>query len=974
MAETAPATQPELTRNKLYLIDGSGFLFRAYHAPAFGNDGKAFVPTSVDGTPVKAVMLFCNILVKLLQEIQATHIAVIFDAGKTTFRNAIYPEYKAHRPDMPEDLVPQVPLVREATRAFGLPCIELEGFEADDLIASYACAARNAGQDVVIVSGDKDLMQLVGQCNKGSGACTTMLDPLKNKIIDIPEVFEKFGVTPDLVVDVQSLAGDSVDNVPGVPGIGIKTAAELINTYGSLEALLERTDEIKQPKRREALQNHAEAARISKLLVKLDCNTPLPLPLEQLVAGAKHDLPAFMARMRFRTLAKRLGMDGEMPPRAEGEFRDVKIDPRAMARTMDKPLDVASSDLTERATKLAATPHNFSCIQDEAALAAFADKIRAAGIMTLDCETDGLTPSRATLVGLALAVEAGDHLEAAYVPLAHKASGATGELDLSAAPVEQIKQVSIDAVQRILGPLLADESILKIAHNMKFDLQVLQRAGLTAAAFDDTMLLSYVMAAGIQNHGCDALIEQYFQHKMTPYKELCGVGKKEITFDYVGLDCATAYAAEDAHYTYLLWKLLKPEVAKTGLSRVYERLERPLVPIVATMEATGIKLDPAVLRELSSRFGTSLLRLEEEIFKVAGQPFNIGSPKQLGEILFDTLKLPGGTRGKTGAYSTGIEVLEPLAEQGHDVAVKILEWRALSKLRSTYTEALLQQIGLESGRVHTSYQMASTSTGRLSSADPNLQNIPIRTEDGREIRRAFVADPGCKLIAVDYSQIELRLIASMAEIPAMIEAFRTGADIHALTAAQVHGIPLAEVTPALRRSAKAINFGIIYGISGFGLAKQIGVSNSEAAAFIRDYLDRFPELRAFMEAKKQEARDKGYIETLFGRRCFAPGINDRNPGRRAGAERQAINAPIQGTAADIMKRAMIALPDALAAENCPAKLLLQVHDELVLEAPEAEAERAAQIAVRVMSAAAPPELTVPLECEYGIADNWAAAH
>lgn len=937
-AQTNPKT--------LYLVDGSGFIFRAYHAlPGL---------TRADGTPVGAVMGFCNMLAKLLKDLEAQHIAVIFDAARKTFRQDIYPAYKAHRPEAPEDLVPQFALIREATKAFGVPGIELEGYEADDLIAAYACAARVRGENVVIVTGDKDLMQLVGDG-------VSLLDPIKNKPIHEAEVFEKFGVTPDKVVDVQALAGDSVDNVPGVPGIGIKTAAELINTFGDLETLLSRLDEIKQPKRRETLIANADAARISKRLVQLDCNTPLPLSLDDLhphdALASNKGLADFLAQMGFKSLLNRLSLTSDAAP------------VQAAAATAPATLapDADGAALNERATALAAPTGIYDCVQTEAQLIDWCARIRQQLYVAIDTETNSLTPCSAKMAGLSLSVKPG---EACYIPLYHGA--VSDQLDLGGDATDKIVQLPLATVQQHLGPLLADPAILKIGHNIKFDMQVLAAHGLPVTSHDDTMLLSYVIATGLHTHGCDDLVERYFGHKMVPYSEVCGKGKGQITFDMVDLKSATAYAAEDADYTLRLWLLLKPELTRQQLTRVYERMERPLVPVIAQMETDGVMIDTAVLQQLSHRFGTAQAALELEVYALAKQEFNLGSPKQLGEVLFDSLGLPGGVRGKTGAYATGVEVLSALAEQGHDIAQKVLDWRALSKLRSTYTESLQEQIDRKTGRVHTSFSMAVTSTGRLSSSDPNLQNIPIRTEDGKAIRGAFVAPAGHKLISVDYSQIELRLIAAMAKIPAMIEAFRTGVDIHALTASQVQGVPLADVTSAMRRSAKAINFGIIYGISGFGLSRQIGVSPGEASAFIKAYLDRFPELRQYMENTKKEARAQGFVTTLFGRRCYIAGIQEKNPARRAGAERQAINAPVQGTAADIIKRAMIALPPALTAAGLSAKLILQVHDELVLEAPDAEAEQAAKLAVQVMQNVA--QLDVPLTAEYGIGQDWASAH
>lgn len=942
-------------KQKLYLVDGSGFIFRAYHAlPAL---------TRADGTPVGAVIGFCNMLARLEKDLGATHMAVIFDAARRTFRMDLYPAYKAHRPEAPEDLVPQFALVRAATRAFGIPAIEQEGLEADDLLASYAMAARAIGQDVVIVSGDKDLMQLIGDGIE-------LLDPIKNKILGAADVLEKFGVPPAQVVDVQALMGDSTDNVPGVPGIGVKTAAELINAFGSLENLLARTAEIKQPKRREALETNAELARISYQLVTLKRDAALPQPLAALQVQ-KDDavLAAFLQEQGFQKLITRLGLDRLAANVPATMAHSAPAAPASVIPTTEVSADVASATAALAGT-LAVPPKNYQLVQTEAQLQAWVEKIRATGLMAIDTETDSLQVMDARLVGISLAVTAGD---ACYIPLQHRA-GSADSLSFAEAPL----QLPLDTVRAALNPLLADPAILKIAHNAKFDWQILQQHGFQPLVpCDDTMLLSYTLGAGLHGHGLDELALRYFSHSMISFAEVCGSGKSKITFDQVPLAEACAYAAEDADYTLRLWHVLRARVQQEHLSQVYERIERPLLPVIAAMETAGVKIDAAVLGALSQRFAKQQQELESTIFKLAGQEFNVGSPKQLGEVLFDALALPGGQKSKTGAYATGVEVLEPLAEQGHEIAEKVLAWRAVAKLRSTYTESLPGQINGRTGRVHTSYALAVTSTGRLSSSDPNLQNIPIKTEDGKAIRRAFVAEADHVLISVDYSQIELRLAAGMAGVSALIDAFKNGLDIHALTAAQVYGVPLTAVTPAQRRSAKAINFGIIYGISGFGLAKQIDVTPAEANTFIKAYLDRFHELRTFMEQQKEHARTHGFVTTLFGRRCYVPGIHEKNAARRNYAERQAINAPLQGTAADLMKKAMIALPPALQHAGLQARLLLQVHDELVLEAPAAQAAATAALAVKVMQHAADslqPAFPVPLIAEAGIGANWADAH
>lgn len=925
----------------LTLIDGSGFIFRAYHAlPPL---------TRPDGTPVGAVAGFCNMLVKLLRDPDAAHLAVVFDVSRKTFRNEFYPDYKAHRPPPPDDLVPQFGLIREATRAFGVPALEVPDYEADDVIAAYARSAREQGWQVRIVSGDKDLMQLIRDG-------VELVDPIKNKTIDAAAVLEKFGVPPTKVVEVQALAGDSTDNVPGVPGIGVKTAAELINQYGDLEGLLQNLDAIKQPKRREALQANAELARISRRLVLLDDQVPLPVPVDDLhVRQDATVLRAFLETQGFKNLIQRLGNAGTLPP-ASATPAPVGDNP-AVPTPSPEPATLAA---------------DYQLIQDAAALRAWLAPVDERGVLAIDTETTGLVPSMTDLVGISLATAPG---RACYIPLGHRnpQDGGSGTFDFGG---ERPKQMSIADAVEILKPLLADPALRKVGHNLKFDAQVLAQHGLTITGYDDTMLLSFALAAGKHGHGLDELAALHCGHTMIPFTEVAGSGKNQITFDRVPLDKACAYAAEDADFTLRLWLKLHPQLAAQQVTRLYERIERPLVPVVAAMETAGVRIDPDVLRGLSNDFAQRLFTLETDIHKLAGHEFNVASPKQLGEVLFAELGLPGGVRGKNGAFGTGAEILEPLAEQGHAIVGKLLEWRGLAKLMSTYTESLPQQIQAKSGRVHTSFSLVGAATGRLSSTEPNLQNIPIRTADGKAIRRAFVAAPGMVMLSVDYSQIELRLAAAMAGIKALIQAFQDGADIHALTASQVFGLPLAEVTPDRRRAAKAVNFGIIYGISGFGLAKQIGCTPGEANAFIKQYLDRFHELRDWMEATKAAVRTQGYVTTLFGRRIHIQGAQDKAPARRAFAERQAINAPIQGTAADIMKRAMIRMPAALAAAGLTGRMLLQVHDELLFEVPESEAAATAELVKTIMADAPHPvlNLAVPLVAEAGQGLNWADAH
>lgn len=936
----------------LYLVDGSGFIFRAFHA----------LPdlTRADGTHIGAVMGFCNMMHKLLEDVKAENIAVIFDAGRKTFRNDIYPDYKAHRPPPPPELIPQFALIREATRAFGVPSIEVPHYEADDLIATYAKAAEAQGRSVRIVSSDKDLMQLI---RPG----VDMYDPMKSISIGPDEVMKKFGVTPDKVTDIQALAGDSTDNIPGVPGIGVKTAAELINQYGDLESLLKAASSIKQPKRRELLIQHAEAARISKKLVVLDENVPLPVPVEHLKQqqNYKAELVAFLQAQGFRSLLARLGTP-EVPPMPAPFAGSPSVDQPVFAEAI--PSETAASDLITAI-------HDYELVQDVERLQWWIDAARQTGHCAIDTETDSLTASTAKLVGISLAISPG---KACYIPCNHidPKAAATESGGFSFDAPEVPRQIPCTTTTDMLRAFLADPAVLKIGHNLKYDMQVLGQHDLYIRSYDDTMLLSYVLAAGLHGHGLDELAEYHFHHKMISFNEVAGTGKSRITFDRVPLDKATGYAAEDADYTLRLWLHLRPQIAQQHVTRVYERIERPLVPVVAAMETSGILIDAAVLREQSQGFAARLFKLEAEITDLAGHSFNVNSPKQLGDVLFGELGLPGGVKSKLGAYSTASDVLEPLAEMGHEIVTKVLDYRGVAKLKSTYTDALPQQIDPRTGRVHTSFSLVGAATGRLSSTDPNLQNIPIRTEDGRAIRRAFVAEEGYVLVSVDYSQIELRLAADAANIKALIQAFHEGIDIHALTASQVFGIPLKDMTADKRRAAKAINFGIIYGISGFGLSKQIGITPGEANEFIRAYLDRFHELRDWLESTKEFARHHGYVETLFGRRIHVAGIKDKMPQRRNFAERQAINAPLQGTAADIMKRAMIRMRPALDEAGLGARLLLQVHDELVFEVPKAELEPTIALVKKVMQDAPHPavELKVPIIAEAGYALNWAEAH
>jgi len=942
----------------LYLVDGSGYIFRAFHA-------LPPLTRKSDKLPVGAVAGFCNMLVRLMDDMAAeespTHLAVIFDASGKTFRNDIYPAYKANRDAPPEDLVPQFPLVREAVKAFGIPSVELQGYEADDLIAAYTHAATQSGARVSIVSSDKDLMQLVTDR-------VNMIDTMKDKKIGPAEVLEKFEVGPERVIDVQSLAGDSVDNVPGVPGIGIKTAALLINEYGDLETLLERAGEIKQNKRRENLIEFAEQARISRELVTLRTDTPLPVDMSEmgLTPPEAGMLMGFLKAMEFNTLTQRVGKRYDIHADDYEASSDLAAKPTAVSSSGVK--EKATSDLPPAMTDMPPIDSSaYECVTDMTVLDNWIEDIIATGYVAIDTETDGLDAVSCRLVGISLATRPG---HACYIPLAH---GIGEGLALADDVPSQLAEA--DVLAR-LKPLLQDASIMKILQNAKFDLQVLGQRKIEVHPIEDTMLMSYALAAGQRGHGMDELSELYLGHKPISIKELLGTGKSQITFDQVPLEKATPYAAEDADITFRLWQMMRPELVKDRVVSVYQTTEKPLVPVIVDMEKNGICVDRNVLSRLSGEFAQKMAAMEEDIYKLAGEAFNIASPKQLGDILFDKMSLPGGKKTKTGAWGTGADVLEGLAAEGHDLAAQVLEWRGLAKLKSTYTDALPEFINPETGRIHTSYSLASTTTGRLASSDPNLQNIPIRTEDGRRIRTAFVAEKGNLLVSADYSQIELRLLAHIAGIDSLRQAFADGHDIHAMTASEMFGVPLADMTAETRRRAKAINFGIIYGISAFGLANQLGISRGEASTYIKSYFEKFPGIKDYMEAVKQEAHAQGYVSTLFGRRIYLREIDSKIPARRAFAERAAINAPIQGTAADIIRRAMIAMPPVLKKKSPKSRMLLQVHDELIFEAPEAETDKLIQNVREVMQNACAPRmsLSVPLVVEAQAAKNWDEAH
>ncbi len=964
MADTLAMAAPEEAQidksSFVYLVDGSGYIFRAYHAlPPLSRS---------DGLPTGAVAGFCNMLWKFLEDVKGgekpTHIAIVFDKSEKTFRSELYPEYKAHRPAAPEDLVPQFPLMREAARAFGLAVVEQDGFEADDLIATYARQAARAGAKVRIISSDKDLMQLV------EDGIIHLHDPMKQRDIGPEQVMEKFGVGPDKVIDVQALMGDSTDNVPGAPGIGQKTAAELIGIYGDVETLIARAGEIKQPKRRESIQNNADKIRISKELVTLRDDVVLDVPLSGL--GVTHYdgemLLKFIDGMEFRTLARRvrerIARDGAGPPSAvTGAPKPVELQ---VAEAIHEPAIDFSA---------------YQTVSTLAQLSAWIARAKAAGVLGVKIESKGSNPSTATLVGISLALGPN---EACYIPLAHRThatENAAQDLfgdNAAAAPAAHTPdetQIPLAEALAALKPVFEDKSVLKVGQNLKADLSVLARNGVALAPYDDTMLLSYVLAAGLNDHDMETLSERHLGHKPISFSDVCGSGKNQISFDQAPIAAATRYSAEDADIAMRLWRKLKPELARERLLTTYETLERPLPAVLSDMERAGIRIDPDKLKTLSIDFATRMEGYEKEAHALAGKPFNMGSPKQLGDILFGEMALPGGRKTKTGAWSTDADILEELAAE-HPLPRVVLDWRQLSKLRSTYTETLREAADPKTQRVHTCYALAATPTGRLSSTDPNLQNIPVRTEEGRRIREAFIAADGCKLISADYSQIELRLLAHVADIPALKKAFAEGLDIHAMTASEMFGVPVEGMDPMIRRQAKAINFGIIYGISAFGLARNLGIARDQASAYIKQYFERFPGIRDYMERAKNEAREHGYITTIFGRRCWAPAIRSKNMAERSFGERQAINAPLQGAAADIIRRAMAKIPGALSDAGLKTRMLLQVHDELVFEAPAAEVETAAALVKRVMENAPLPAvaLSIPLTVDARAGRTWAEAH
>lgn len=983
----APAARPLKKGDHVFLVDGSGYIFRAYHA-------IRFEPRTPEGLHVNAVYGFCAMLWKLLKEMKPeekpTHLAVVFDKSDKTFRTEMFKEYKAHRPPPPDDLIPQFPLIRDAVRAFEIPCLEKAGYEADDLIATYARIACEAGATATIVSSDKDLMQLVG---KG----VIMYDTMKDSRIGVPEVIEKFGVPPDKVIEVQALIGDSSDNVPGVPGIGVKTAAQLIGEYGDLETLLKRAKEIKQDKRRQALIDNAELARISKKLVTLDDHVPLDVPVGQLGVHEPDykNLIAFLKSMGFKTLTQRVadkaGVDASQveagatpsaaPAGRTGGQGQLALDaPSSPARQGPEkngaltPISLATARaVAARNAKIDRS--KYECVRTLPRLKEWIARAHELGVVAVDTETTSLDPMQAQLCGFSLALAPN---EACYVPIGHRDGGGEGKGDLFS-PEAKLCEGQIPEAQALaaLKALLEDKTVLKVAQNMKYDWLVFAQRGIEIRGYDDTMLISYVLDAGKgEGHGMDDLAKRWLNHDTIHFQHVAGSGKAQVSFDCVSIEKATEYAAEDADVTLRLWNVLKPRLAAEHVTGVYETLERAMPEVLARMERRGISIDRQVLSRLSGDFAQTQARLEEEIKTLAGEPVNPGSPKQLGDILFGKMGLPGGSKTKTGQWATGARELEDLAEAGHELPRKILDWRQVSKLRSTYTEALPNYVNPTTHRVHTSYALAATSTGRLSSSEPNLQNIPVRTEDGRKIRRAFVAAPGMKLVSADYSQIELRLLSEVAEVPALRKAFQDGVDIHAMTASEMFGVPVKGMPPEIRRRAKAINFGIIYGISAFGLAAQLGIDKNEAGSYIKKYFERFPGIRDYMDETRELCREHGYVLTLFGRKCHYPDIKASNPSIRSFNERAAINARLQGSAADIIRRAMIRMEGALTKAKLKAQMLLQVHDELIFEVPEGEVAKTIPIVKSVMEGAPHPavSLHVPLQVDARAAHNWDEAH
>ncbi|RPF89967.1 MAG: DNA polymerase I [Rhizobiales bacterium TMED168] len=928
-------------KKHIYLVDGSTYIFRAYHA-------LPPLTRKSDGFPVGAISGFCNMLDKLIKDEKEknnlTHLLVIFDASGKTFRNDIFPEYKANRSSPPEDLIPQFPVIRKATDAFNVPHVEMLGYEADDLIASYAKAAINQDMKVTIVSSDKDLMQLVKKN-------ISMLDTMKNRLIKENEVFEKFGVKPNRVIDVQSLAGDSVDNIPGVPGIGIKTASLLINEYGDLDNLLEKSSNIKQNKRRESLIEFADQARLSRELVTLKEDIELPIPIENIKIQSVEPIKliSFLKGMEFKTLTEKKAREFSLTL-DEIKTENLKLDfknEKEKSINLKNEIDINKFNYEK-----------YSVVQDLKELEDWKKNIDEKGYVAVDTETDSLNAIEANLVGFSMATDINN---ACYIPLKHDDSK---------------KQINFEDAISILKSIAEDKSITKIFHNKKYDALVLDKYGIKVNSYEDTMLISYSLGSGGTRHGLDNLAKNYLSHSALSYKDIVGTGKNQKSFNEIDIYEATRYAAEDADITFRLWKLLKPMLALEKTSSVYEAIERPLASIIMNMEKNGVCIDESILKKLSIKFENDISKIENECFKIVGNEFNLGSPKQIGEILFDKLKIKGGKKTPSGAWSTDAETLNFLASSGNTLPRLLLEWRGLSKLKSTYTDALPTFVNKKTKRIHTSYSMSSTSTGRLSSSDPNLQNIPIKNSEGRMIRSAFIADKGYSLISADYSQIELRIIAHISDDHNLKDAFRNDIDIHSLTASEVFGIPLKNMDQDTRRKAKAINFGIIYGISAFGLSNQLDISRSEASDYIRSYFEKFPSIKDYMETTKEFAKENGYVKTLFGRKCIIDESINRGPGGKAFMERAAINAPIQGTAADIIKRAMIKIPKCFEKENLKTKMIMQVHDELIFETKDGEIEKTLAIVIKEMSEAHRPvvDLSVDLKVEAAFGKNWDQAH
>ena len=927
-------------KQHICLVDGSTYIFRAYHA-------LPPLTRKSDGFPVGAISGFCNMLDKLVREEKEekgiTHLLVVFDASGKTFRNDIYPEYKANRSEAPEDLIPQFPVIRKATSAFNIPFVELLGYEADDLIASYAEEAQKHNMKVTIVSSDKDLMQLVSDN-------VSMLDTMKGRVFKKEDVFDKFGVYPEKVIDVQSLAGDSVDNIPGIPGIGIKTAALLINEYGDLDGLFENSEKIKQKKRRENIIEFENQAYISKKLVTLKNDVPLPIPIKEtaLKEVDAEKLISFLKEMEFKTLtekkSKQLNIDSDNIKASDQVEKFEK-------KIIDSPKEI--EEINSEFDR-----DNYQIIQSLDELTQWKKKAENIGYVAFDTETNSLNAVEADMVGFSLCTSEND---ACYVPLLHK---------------ENDKQIDFDQAIDILKSILEDNGIKKILHNMKFDALVVDKYNINIKNYDDTMLMSYSIGSGGIRHKLDTLIKYYFDHDAISFKDLIGSGKDKKTFQELSIKEAGKYAAEDADMTLRLWKRFKSFMVKDKQVKIYEIIEKPLAQVIMNMEKHGISIDVNKLNELSVKFEEKLKNLEKSCYKLIGEEINLGSPKQVGEILFDKLALPGGKKTSTGSWSTNAEVLENLANEGYDFPKILLEWRALSKLKTTYTDTLPTYLNIKTNRIHSSFAMATTSTGRLASSDPNLQNIPIRSDDGRMIRKAFIPEKGNVLISSDYSQIELRLIAHIADEKNLINAFLDEIDIHSSTASEVFNIPLNDMTPDIRRNAKAINFGIIYGISAFGLAKQLNISRTEASEFIKAYFKKYPSIRDYMDETKKFANENGFVKTLLGRKCLVEEINSKNAATRSFMERAAINAPIQGSAADIIKRAMIILGNHKKLAKLETKMLLQVHDELIFETKKENCEESMRIIKKEMESANLPilNLNVPLIADTNFGNNWDEAH